>query len=416
MLKRQRPSFEGPRPVQFTHEPREACRSTSAGRRGRRAERRSVRGARPPSCPRRQPRRRHHPHAAAPRAGRGRRRRRPGDSDGAAAHEGLFAAFVPWEGPLEALGYHLRVHEAGAVRDVVDPYQFGPVLTDFDLHLFAEGTHYRAWEQLGSRQRTVGTVSGAHFAVWAPNAQRVSVIGDFNRWDGRAHVMRRLVPSGVWEIFVPGLRRRHALQVRSAHPRRAPAGESRPLRARVRNAAADGVGGVHRRHLRLGRRRVDARPRGARGVARAPDVDLRGPSRLLAAARRRAAVQPVVSRAGGHPRALRPRHGLHAHRAPAGDGASVLRLVGLPGGGLLRAVEPLRHARTISATSWTSATSTAWASSSIGCPDISPRTRTAWCGSTARPCTNTKTRAAASTASGARSSSTTGATRCGASS
>jgi len=118
---------------------------------------------------------------------------------------GLFAAFVRWEGPLEALGYHLRVHEDGAVRDVVDPYQFGPILTDFDLHLFAEGTHYRAWEQLGSRERTVGTVNGAHFAVWAPNAQRVSLIGDFNRWDGRAHVMRRLVPSGVWEIFVPGL-------------------------------------------------------------------------------------------------------------------------------------------------------------------------------------------------------------------
>jgi len=118
---------------------------------------------------------------------------------------GLFAAFVPWEGPLEALGYHLRVREDGAVRDVVDPYQFGPILTDFDLHLFAEGTQYRAWEQLGSRERTVGTVTGAHFAVWAPNAQRVSLIGDFNRWDGRAHVMRRLVPSGVWEIFVPGL-------------------------------------------------------------------------------------------------------------------------------------------------------------------------------------------------------------------
>jgi 1,4-alpha-glucan branching enzyme len=118
---------------------------------------------------------------------------------------GLFAAFVPWDGPLESLGYHLRVHEGGDVREVVDPYQFGPVLTDFDLHLFSEGTHYRAWEQLGSRRRTIGTVTGVHFAVWAPNAQRVSVIGDFNRWDGRAHVMRRLMPSGVWELFVPGL-------------------------------------------------------------------------------------------------------------------------------------------------------------------------------------------------------------------
>jgi 1,4-alpha-glucan branching enzyme len=130
---------------------------------------------------------------------------------------GLFAAFVPWDGPLDALGYLFRVHEDGAVREVVDPYQFGPVLTDFDLHLFAEGTHYRAWEQMGSRERTVGSVSGVHFAVWAPNAQRVSVVGDFNRWDGRAHVMRRLVPSGVWELFLPGLRdgARYKFEVRT---------------------------------------------------------------------------------------------------------------------------------------------------------------------------------------------------------
>jgi 1,4-alpha-glucan branching enzyme len=119
--------------------------------------------------------------------------------------EGLFEGVVPWEGPLDELGYVLRVHDAAGVRDLVDPYQFGPVLTAFDLHLFSEGRHYRAWEQLGARRRTVGPVEGVHFAVWAPNAQRVSVIGDFNRWDGRTHVMRRLVPSGVWELFIPGL-------------------------------------------------------------------------------------------------------------------------------------------------------------------------------------------------------------------
>ena len=177
---------------------------------------------------------------------------------------GLFAAFVPWEGPLEALGYHLRVHEDGAVRDVVDPYQFGPILTDFDLHLFAEGTALPRVGAAGSRERTVGTVSGAHFAVWAPNAQRVSLIGDFNRWDGRAHVMRRLVPSGVWEIFVPGLhdgtRYKFEVRTRDGHLLE----KADPYARTLRDAAADGVGGVHRRHLRLGRRRVDAHPRGAR--------------------------------------------------------------------------------------------------------------------------------------------------------
>ena len=103
------------------------------------------------------------------------------------------------------MAYRLRVHEGAAVRDLVDPYQFGPVLSDFDLHLFAEGTHYRAWEQLGARRLTIGHVTGVHFAVWAPNAQRVSVIGDFNHWDGRVHPMRRLMPSGIWELFVPDL-------------------------------------------------------------------------------------------------------------------------------------------------------------------------------------------------------------------
>jgi 1,4-alpha-glucan branching enzyme len=118
---------------------------------------------------------------------------------------GLFEAAVPFTGPLAGFAYTFRVHEGPHTREVRDPYRFGQILTDFDLHLFSEGTHYRAWEKLGSHQMTVDGVAGVHFAVWAPNAQRVSVIGDFNRWDGRAHPMRRLVPSGVWEIFVPDL-------------------------------------------------------------------------------------------------------------------------------------------------------------------------------------------------------------------
>jgi len=119
--------------------------------------------------------------------------------------DGLFEATVPLEGRAEDFAYRFRVREGAITRDVIDPYQFGQVLTDFDLHLFAEGTHYRAWEKLGAHRLTIGAVTGVHFAVWAPNAQRVSVIGDFNHWDGRAHAMRRLVPSGIWEIFVPDL-------------------------------------------------------------------------------------------------------------------------------------------------------------------------------------------------------------------
>jgi 1,4-alpha-glucan branching enzyme len=91
------------------------------------------------------------------------------------------------------------------VLEVDDPYRYGRVLTDFDLHLLSEGTHHRAFEKLGAHRINVGTTTGVHFAVWAPNADRVSLIGDFNGWDGRVNPMRLLVPSGVWEIFIPDL-------------------------------------------------------------------------------------------------------------------------------------------------------------------------------------------------------------------
>ncbi|MDA1185075.1 MAG: 1,4-alpha-glucan branching enzyme, partial [Acidobacteria bacterium] len=120
--------------------------------------------------------------------------------------EGLFEAIVRLDARTpEDVAYRYRVRQGTVTRDVIDPYQFGQVLSDVDLHLFAEGTQYRAWERFGAHRLTIGAATGVHFAVWAPNAQRVSVIGDFNHWDGRVHVMRRLVPSGVWELFVPGL-------------------------------------------------------------------------------------------------------------------------------------------------------------------------------------------------------------------
>ena len=102
--------------------------------------------------------------------------------------------------------YRFRVHEAGLPpRDVEDPYRFAPVLTDYDLHLFHEGTNYRAYEKLGAHPREHEGSRGVQFAVWAPNARRVSVTGDFNAWDGRAHPMRKRNDGGVWELFIPGL-------------------------------------------------------------------------------------------------------------------------------------------------------------------------------------------------------------------
>ena len=86
-----------------------------------------------------------------------------------------------------------------------DPYAFAPTLSNFDAHLMAEGTHLHIYERLGAHLVEVEGVKGVRFAVWAPNAERVSVVGGFNNWDGRIHAMRVRGGSGIWELFIPGL-------------------------------------------------------------------------------------------------------------------------------------------------------------------------------------------------------------------
>jgi 1,4-alpha-glucan branching enzyme len=105
----------------------------------------------------------------------------------------------------ELANYQLRVMEHEHERVLYDPYSFrSPHLTDFDLHLYAEGNHHRIYEKLGAHLTCLEDVPGVYFAVWAPNARNVSVIGDFNYWDGRKHQMRR-GSTGIWELFIPGL-------------------------------------------------------------------------------------------------------------------------------------------------------------------------------------------------------------------
>jgi 1,4-alpha-glucan branching enzyme len=103
----------------------------------------------------------------------------------------------------DSFDYVLVTETPDGREEIEDPYRFGPVLGEVDVYLIAEGTHLRLWEALGSHARTMDGVAGVAFAVWAPNAQRVSVVGDFNGWDGRRHPMRKRVECGVWEIFVP---------------------------------------------------------------------------------------------------------------------------------------------------------------------------------------------------------------------
>ena len=114
---------------------------------------------------------------------------------------GLFAGRLPEDTP-----YLLRISwPGGAVHETEDPYTFGPVLGDLDLYLFNEGRHWDLARVFGAQPRTCEGVDGVSFAVWAPNARRVSLIGDFNSWDGRRHPMRRQHGAGVWELFVPRL-------------------------------------------------------------------------------------------------------------------------------------------------------------------------------------------------------------------
>jgi 1,4-alpha-glucan branching enzyme len=108
--------------------------------------------------------------------------------------------------PLETLSnYQLRVKEGDHERVIYDPYAFrSPLITEFDIHLFGEGNHHRIYEKLGAHIADQDGVKGVYFAVWAPNARNVSVLGDFNNWDGRQHQMR-LIGGGIWELFIPGV-------------------------------------------------------------------------------------------------------------------------------------------------------------------------------------------------------------------
>ena len=108
-----------------------------------------------------------------------------------------------------------------------DPYRFPPLLGDLDVWLMAEGTHLRPYEVLGARPRTMLGVQGTGFAVWAPNAARVSVVGQFNHWDGRRHPMRLRRECGIWEIFIPGV----AAGAAYKYELRTPAGHVLPLKA-----------------------------------------------------------------------------------------------------------------------------------------------------------------------------------------
>ncbi len=119
---------------------------------------------------------------------------------------GFYEAICPYGEQWRSGHYELLSLDARGTRNVMhDPYSFPPLLTGYDRHLLGEGTHWRSYERLGAQLRMVDGVRGVNFAVWAPNADSVSVIGEFNGWDGRRCQMRKHPEAGVWELFVPGL-------------------------------------------------------------------------------------------------------------------------------------------------------------------------------------------------------------------
>src|SRR5271156_1088768 len=117
---------------------------------------------------------------------------------------GLFEVAI--EGRSQVFRYQLEIHYPdGESITIHDPYSFLPTLGDLDLYLWGEQKDDRVYDKLGAHVREAEGIPGVSFAVWAPNARGVSVVGDFNGWDGRGHMMRTLGSTGVWELFIPGV-------------------------------------------------------------------------------------------------------------------------------------------------------------------------------------------------------------------
>lgn len=139
--------------------------------------------------------------------------------------EGLFIADIP--GRNEPFRYKLRVADGVMTREFDDIYSFSPVLGELDLYLLAEGNHLASYTKLGAHPIVHEGVEGVAFAVWAPNASAISLVGDFNAWDGRRMAMRRRGATGFWELFVPGLRAGHLYKYEIHGPQ----GQLLPLKA-----------------------------------------------------------------------------------------------------------------------------------------------------------------------------------------
>jgi hypothetical protein len=276
--------------------------------------------------------------------------------------------------------YRLRAEGHGTTWEFDDPFRFGPVLGEMDEYLLGEGTHRRLWQVLGAHVITHEGVEGTHFAVWAPNAERVSVVGDFNIWDGRRHPMRRRGPTGVWETFIPGLGEGATYKYEILRPTRRAGCRSRPIRwASGRNIRPPTQRGAPH-HGRLPRCRLDGDP-GRAPFHRRADLDLRGASGIW----RRAPGDRMLSYlelADQLVDYVADMGFTHIELMPVSefpfDGSWGYQPVGM-------FAPTIRHGTPPNSARWSMPrTARALASSSTGCRGISRPIRTAWAGSTAR--------------------------------
>ncbi len=187
--------------------------------------------------------------------------------------------------------------EAESAQAEQAPSRFG----EMDRYLLGEGTHYRAFDLLGAHPAEQGGEAGVAFAVWAPNARAVHVIGDFNAWSPSAHPMTSRDDSGYWERFVPGVPVGATYKYADHFPRgRLPGRQGRPLRLRRRAPAPDRLDRRRPRIVHLGRRRLPGPPQGDE-LARGADLDLRGPPGVVDAGRRRVSGYPTPRSARSWP-------------------------------------------------------------------------------------------------------------------
>ena len=233
--------------------------------------------------------------------------------------------------------YDLRVaYPGGETYELRDPYSFLPTVGEVDLHLAGEGRHEELYRKLGAHPTEIDGVAGTSFAVWAPNARAVSVVGDFNSWDGRLHPMRTLGSSGIWELFLPGVEpgARYKFELRA---------QTGELRLKADPYAFEAE--VPPQTASIVSRSAFAWDDADWIEARRAAEPLHGPLSIYE-------VHAPSWRSGlGWRELARPAHAVregprvHPRRAPAGRAPPVLGLVGLPGDGVLRAALDPREPR-----------------------------------------------------------------------